>query len=101
MKKIVMYNLFTEHPKENGMKSWWAHCKSACLIGFRLYFTSWFFIIHGIFPFIPIPKKLNLTDSACYLLKENEERETKHQIIKCSHCNRNDGTCGCEKNGNK
>ena len=69
-----MHNPFTKHPRENGMESWWSHCKSACLIGFRLYVSSWFFIIHGIFPFIPIPKWVNLTDSAMYLLKENEKR---------------------------
>ena len=69
-----MHNPFTKHPRENGMESWWSHCKSACLIGLRLYVSSWFFIIHGIFPFIPIPKWVNLTDSANYLLKENKKR---------------------------
>ena len=69
-----MHNPFTKHPRENNMKGWWKHCKSACCIGFRLYVSSWFFIVHGIFPFIPIPKWINLTDSAMYLLKENEKR---------------------------
>ena len=69
-----MYNIFTKHPKENAHESWWTHCKFACSIGFRLYLTSFIFIIHGIFPFIKIPKWINLTDSAMYLLKENEKR---------------------------
>ena len=69
-----MHNPFTKHPKENNMGSYLQHCKSACEIGLRLYITSWFFFIHGIFPFIPIPRWVNLTDSAMYLLKENEKR---------------------------
>ena len=70
-----MYNPFTRHPKENNMKGWFPHCKSAICIGVRLYFTSLLFIIHGIFPFIPIPRWLNLNDSANYLLKENKKRK--------------------------
>ena len=70
-----MQNPFTEHPKNNANETWWEHCKFACCIGLRLYFTSWFFIVHGIFPFIKIPKWINLTDSALYLLKENEKRK--------------------------
>ena len=70
-----MRNPFTQHPLENNMKGWWHHCRSACGIGFRLYFTSWIFFIHGTFPFIPIPKWVNLTDTALFLLKENEERK--------------------------
>ena len=69
-----MYNPFTKHPIEHANESWWTHCKFACSIGLRLYLTSFIFIIHGIFPFIPIPKWVNLTDSANYLLKENEKR---------------------------
>ena len=69
-----MHNPFTKHPKENANESWWTHCKFAWGIGFRLYLTSFIFIIHGIFPFIRIPKWVNLTDSAMYLLRENEKR---------------------------
>ena len=69
-----MLNLFTKHPRENADETWWKHCKFACGIGLRLYLTSFIFIIHGIFPFIKIPKWVNLTDSAMYLLKENEKR---------------------------
>ena len=70
-----MYNPFTKHPRECVDETWWKHCKSACFIGLRLYISSWFFFLHGIFPFIPIPKWVNLTDSASYLLKENEKRD--------------------------
>ena len=69
-----MYNPFTKHPRENVGETWWEHCKFATHIGVRLFFTSFIFFIHGIFPFIPIPKWINLTDSALYLLKENKKR---------------------------
>ena len=69
-----MHNPFTKHPRDNNMGNYWQHCKSACGIGIRLYITAFIFIIHGIFPFIKIPKWVNLTDSASYLLKENEKR---------------------------
>ena len=69
-----MHNPFTKHPQDNAGETWWQHCKFACGIGCRLYFTAFIFIIHGIFPFIKIPKWVNLTDSANYLLKENEKR---------------------------
>jgi len=69
-----MCNPFTKHPRENADETWWEHCKFATCIGFRLFFTSFIFMIHGVFPFIKIPKWVNLTDSANYLLKENEKR---------------------------
>ena len=69
-----MHNPFTEHPR-HADETWWQHFKFAVSIGIRLYFTSWVFIIHGIFPFIKIPKWVNLTDSAKYLLDENEKRK--------------------------
>ena len=69
-----MLNLFTKHPRENADETWWKHCKFACGIGLRLYLTSFIFIIHGVFPFIKIPKWVNLTDSANYLLNENKKR---------------------------
>ena len=69
-----MYNPFTKHPRENVGETWWEHCVFSCGIGIRLFLTSMYFLVHGIFPFIPIPKWVNLTDSASYLLKENEKR---------------------------
>ena len=47
-----MHNPFTKHPRDNANETWWKHCKFAWCIGLRLYFTSWIFIIHGIFPFL-------------------------------------------------
>ena len=93
-----MYNPFTKHPRECVDETWLQHCKFTMILACRLYVTSWIFVIHGIFPFIPIPKWLNLEESIRFLERENEDREIKHQeVIKCVHCNRNDGTCGCGK----
>ena len=70
-----MHNPFTKHPIECVNETWGQHCYFAVGVGIRLIFTSLIFIVHGIFPFIPIPKWVNLTDSALYLLKENEKRD--------------------------
>ena len=70
-----MYNPFTEHPKETVGETWGQHCYFAVTVGIRLIFTSLIFIIHGIFPFISIPRWLNLEESIRFLKKENDYRE--------------------------
>ena len=72
-----MHNPFTRHPLKNADESWWQHSKFAIGVGIRLIFTSLIFIIHGIFPFISIPRWLNLEESIRFLKKVNEYRE-KH-----------------------
>ena len=71
-----MYNPFTKHPKENVNETWWEHCQFAVNVGIRLIFTSIIFILHGIFPFIEIPRWLNLEESIRFLKRENEYRES-------------------------
>ena len=73
-----MYNPFTKHPKDTVGESWGQHCYFAIGVGIRLIFTSLIFIVHGIFPFISIPKWLNLEESIRFLAKENQNREKKH-----------------------
>ena len=72
-----MRNLFKKHPQETVGETWGQHCYFAVGVGIRLIFTSLIFILHGIFPFISIPKWLNLEESIRFLEKENEYRE-KH-----------------------
>tara|TARA_Y100001963_G_C6554014_1_gene341129 strand:+ start:191 stop:418 length:228 start_codon:yes stop_codon:yes gene_type:complete len=72
-----MVNLFTKHPKEDANETWWEHCQFAIGVGIRLIFTSLIFILHGVFPFVSIPKWLNLEESIRFLEKENEYRENK------------------------
>ena len=68
-----MYNPFTKHPNSVG-ESWFQHFKFSAKIGIRLWVSSLYFLIHATFPFIKIPKWVNLTDSALYLLNENKKR---------------------------
>ena len=76
-----MYNPFTEHPRQTVNESWSIHCYFAVGVGIRLIFTSLIFIVHGIFPFIGIPKWLNLEESIRFLARENKDRETKHSKV--------------------
>ena len=72
-----MYNPFTKHPKETVGETWWHHFKFTVSIGFRLYFTSIYFMIHGLFPFIELHKKYNLMDTSMWLNNKNKNREKK------------------------
>ena len=76
-----MQNPFTQHPRENANESWWQHFQFAFSVGLRLIFTALIFILHGIFPFISIPKWLNLEESIRFLDKENVNREIKHSKL--------------------
>ena len=76
-----MVNLFRKHPIENHMKGWWEHCKSASGVGIRMFFASMIFILHGIFPFIPIPKRLNFMEMIMFLLDENNKRKKENKMI--------------------
>jgi len=81
--EMIIYNPFTKHPRVAVDESWREHCQFAVGVGIRLIFTSLIFIVHGVFPFILIPKWLNLEESIRFLKKENENRETKHsEVIK-------------------
>ena len=73
-----MHNPFTKHPRECVDETWFQHCKFTLGVSLRLIFTSLIFIVHGIFPFIPIPKWLNLEESIRFLERENYDREKKH-----------------------
>ena len=75
-----MHNPFSKHPRETVNESWGEHCYFAIGVGVRLIFTSIIFIVHGIFPFIAIPKWLNLEESIRFLKIENENRENKNEI---------------------
>ena len=73
-KKYSVVNLFTKHPRENANETWWQHLKFATHIGFRLFFTSFYFLVHGVFPFIKIPEWINISCTAKYLLNENKRK---------------------------
>ena len=74
-KKYSVVNLFTKHPRENANETWWEHFKFTFKIGVRLFLTSLYFILHGIFPFIEINRKYNLTDTSNWLNIKNKNRQ--------------------------
>jgi hypothetical protein len=79
-------NIFNRHPHMVAHQTWWSHCKFTTKIAIRLFFTCFMFIIHGILPFLSIPKWLNLEDSALFLLEENKELEER----KCQNIEKGD-----------
>jgi len=70
-------NPFTKHPRECVGETWWRHCQFAIGVGVRLVFTAIIFVIHAVFPFVGIPRWLNLEDTIVFLERENENREDK------------------------
>ncbi len=69
-----MHNPFTKHPRENAGKTYLQHLLFACSLGIRLIITGYVFILHSMFPFIKIPAKMNLTETALHLHREEENR---------------------------
>ena len=76
-----MYNPFTKHPNTSVGETWWEHCVFSCGIGVRLFFTSIYFLVHGIFPFIELHTKWNLECASAWLNRKNENRETKKSEV--------------------
>ena len=72
-----MRNPFTYHPKRCVNETWAQHFKFTLHVSFRLIITALMFIVHGVFPFISIPKWLNLEDTVKFLKEENNDRNTK------------------------
>tara|TARA_B100000131_G_scaffold155566_1_gene151010 strand:+ start:470 stop:703 length:234 start_codon:yes stop_codon:yes gene_type:complete len=72
-----MKNPFTYHPKRCVNETWFQHCKFTLHVALRLFITAFIFIVHGFFPFIAIPKWLNLEDTIKFLKEENKDRSDK------------------------
>ena len=78
---MKFFNPFTRHPQKCVNETWFQHCRFTIHLGLRLIVTSLIFILHGIFPFIHIPRWLNLEESIRFLERENDDRETKHSEV--------------------
>jgi|TARA_R100000008_G_C3446877_1_gene97339 hypothetical protein len=65
-----MKNPFTKHPHERG-RTYWHHLSFATRVGLAMLASSLVFLVHAVFPFVPIPKQLNLESAAKRLLKWN------------------------------
>jgi len=74
---MVIKRLFCNHPRENG-KTWLQHMLFAVGISIKMVLSSFFFLLHGLAPFIPVPTRYNLEAMISYLT----ERDTKVQLIK-------------------
>ena len=81
-----MYNPFTKHPKLNAGMRWFQHLKFAWCIGIRLLISAVAFLVHGVFPFGKIPETFNLTDTALYLLSEEENRGRNCMKLLIKYC---------------
>jgi hypothetical protein len=68
-----MRSLFNKHPRSNGFSGYFEHARSALGTSGRLMMSTFFFLIHGILPFVPVPKYLNLESTINYLKKSNEK----------------------------
>ena len=72
-----MLNCFNSHPHNNFKGTCLEHLTFTFKIGVRLVFSGIIFIIHGIFPFIPIPKRVNFSESIKFLTKVNDHLSNK------------------------
>ena len=77
-KKFVsaVRGIFTEHPYSVG-ESYFEHLFFTIFIVIRSIVVAGVFLIHGFFPFIAIPKFLNLEGFIEWLRKANDNRENK------------------------
>ena len=68
--------IFTNHPSTVG-ESYLEHLFFTIFIAIRSVVVAVIFLIHGFFPFILIPKFLNLEGFISWLRKANHNRENK------------------------
>jgi hypothetical protein len=73
---IITKNPFVVHPHSKG-QTYLEHLLTALNIGLRLFMSASAFVLHSIFPFIPIPQPLNLEATGLFLLRENQFIETR------------------------
>ena len=66
--------IFTNHPATVG-ESYFEHLFFTIFVTLRSLFVAVIFLIHGFFPFIAIPKFLNLEGFIKWLRKANDNRE--------------------------
>ena len=86
-----MRNLFTKHPKSVN-ETYFEHMKCAMKFHCTLLKLSFAALIHAIFPFW-----FEYTTSKGVKKLNDFMQKRRKKAVGCSHCNRNDGTCGCGK----
>ena len=73
-----MIKIFTEHPA-TANETWWQHFKFTWKVCRRTFAVTVLFLIHGLFPFIGVPKKYNLKYTSGWMSNRNVEREDKRK----------------------
>jgi len=68
-----MDNPFTKHPHSKG-RTYWHHLRFSSKISLAMLASGVIFLIHAVFPFVPIPKQLNLEAAALRLIKWNDDK---------------------------
>jgi len=66
-----MKTFLTNHLREK-KESWLSHASLALRVGLRYLIASACFILHGLFPFIPIPGSYNFECMIQYLENKNQ-----------------------------
>jgi len=65
-------NPFTRHPWLHAGRGYWSHMLFAVKISARIGLSCLIFLVHAIFPFIPIPKVLNIDKLSQFLENMNQ-----------------------------
>ena len=73
---LSLKEIFTNHPYSFG-ESYFEHLFFTIFVVIRSIVVAGVFLIHGFFPFIAIPKFLNLEGFIEWLRKANDNRENK------------------------
>ena len=64
------------HLKQNN-ETYLSHMRFAVTIGLSLMLRAIVFVLHGIFPMIPVPRSLNLWETAGKLVEWNAHAESR------------------------
>lgn len=70
--------LFTEHPVDQGF-TYFSHYVFAAGIALRLLRSALAFVLHAVFPFVPIAPELDLEATSAYVLERNRFVEQSAQ----------------------
>ena len=72
-----MKNFLTKHLKSN-KETYFSHLKFALTISLEFLYRSLFFLVHGVLPFIPVPKGANITKTYEWLKKLKEYTDSRN-----------------------
>ena len=71
-----MWNFLTKHLREN-KETYFSHFRFALKMFFGLFSRSMFFLIHAVFPFIPIPEKKNINGTLKWISKAKDYTDNR------------------------